>query len=525
MRIVSSFALFCLPFLSGCSVNPLNLSSLPISSSIEIRNEQTHSWLATAGPMPVASMGLKGRVRDAFADGEVVGMTVSGGGMRASAFTLGILEELEEIQTPNRGEDSKIAANALERVDFISSISGGSWTIAAFLANRFDDPGGTLKSKHDAIIKAFAKTKAFKVRCFANGLVNEVTNRKTFGEIYSGKNAANLPQVFFGSSLYPSQSPFVFTQSYLQHYRIRKLGDNCAPDRVTITDHALENVQIGYAASASGTVPSFTSAFGITDLCDDRQFSFCNRKKAKKSANYVQIVDGGVYDNLGYKTAFEHLLTLRDASNGTLPPATMIMIDAGTDEPLQSVRRSKRNASNTVGYAFASSFPNQDATYTRLAGLQFRALGVSKGNTVLLDFDSVAGFDPAEFPNALDDLPELADYAARGVRCLANDPKKGSAPNKLKAPKEMPLVETSLALLKSRGPDCVRMNFARAGYLHKTSYKYDEYAFILRYQLGKLAVRMNRQKLDAALDRSASEALPETVKPQPTDLAASRDGP
>lgn len=283
---------------------------------------------------------------------------------------------------------------------------------------------------------------------------------------------------------------------------MRILGDACEPERLTVTDHAIDSVPIGYAASASGTVPGFTSTFGVTDLCKGTQYSFCNFDKSRKSRDYVQIVDGGVYDNLGYKTAFEHLMMLREAARGRLPPATMIMIDSGTDEPYQSVRPSERNYSNPLGYAFASSFANQDATYTRLSELQFRSLGVRRKNTVLLDFDSLAGFDPEVYPHALDGLPELVDYAARGVRCLADDPKKGRAPNSLKRPDVLPEVAKSLAVLKTRGGDCLRMNFVRAGYLHKTTYKYDEYAFLLRYQLGKLAVRMNASKLIAALDRS-----------------------
>lgn len=98
MRLASMLALALMPVVSACGVNPLNLSSLPVSSSVAVRSEATHNWLRTAGSEPVASLGLKVPVRDALVDGEVVGLTVSGCGIRASAFTLRILEELEELQ-------------------------------------------------------------------------------------------------------------------------------------------------------------------------------------------------------------------------------------------------------------------------------------------------------------------------------------------------------------------------------------------------------------------------------------------
>ena len=496
----SALLLMSASLLAGCGVNPFNLSSLPGAPKVEVRNEATHAFLKTSGPGQVDSLGLNMDLRDAAADGEVVGLAVSGGGMRASAFTLGVLEGLEELQL---GADSR---NVLDRVDFISAISGGSWAVAAYLADRADKPGGSLKANHSKIVQRFAETETIKVSCWANGMIGSVTLEKTFNDIYSGDNGATLPQVFFGSSLYPSQSPFVFTADFLRHYEVSELGDYCVPNRLKLPpepegDFGLGQVPIGYAASASGTVPAFTSAFARTRLCEGNRYSFCNTKKARKSADTIQLVDGGVYDNLGYKVAFERLMSLR-RQKGKLPPATMVLIDSGTEELDQTVRYSRRNNSNLLGYAAATSFSNQDATYARLARTQFEAVGLRPENVVLIDFGSLAGFDPQEHPDALDGLALLADFAARGVRCTGDDGQPVKAPNRLERPVEVPAVEDSLNTLREKGEDCLRMNFVRAGYLHKTTYKYDEYAFALRYQLGKFAVRVHRSKLAAALART-----------------------
>ncbi|MBI9082214.1 MAG: patatin-like phospholipase family protein [Desulfobacterales bacterium] len=63
---------------------------------------------------------------------DLVGLALSGGGMRANAFHLGILSGLYETPIPGSNEKNK---NLLDRVDYISSVSGGTWALAAYLFN------------------------------------------------------------------------------------------------------------------------------------------------------------------------------------------------------------------------------------------------------------------------------------------------------------------------------------------------------------------------------------------------------
>ena len=57
-------------------------------------------------------------------DGVVLALSVAGGGTRASAFTLGVLDELEELGIINRNDGQ---TSVLQAVDFISANSGGAW--------------------------------------------------------------------------------------------------------------------------------------------------------------------------------------------------------------------------------------------------------------------------------------------------------------------------------------------------------------------------------------------------------------
>jgi len=63
---------------------------------------------------------------------KVIGLGLSGGGIRSAAFQLGILSGLHDQQLADK--------NMLDRIDYISSVSGGSWANGAYWAwQRSDD--------------------------------------------------------------------------------------------------------------------------------------------------------------------------------------------------------------------------------------------------------------------------------------------------------------------------------------------------------------------------------------------------
>lgn len=69
------------------------------------------------------SLGLE---ESAVSGDTIVGLSFSGGGTRAAAFSFGVLSELERI--PVRGAQGPM----LDRVEFISGVSGGSVTAAYY---------------------------------------------------------------------------------------------------------------------------------------------------------------------------------------------------------------------------------------------------------------------------------------------------------------------------------------------------------------------------------------------------------
>lgn len=263
----------------------------------------------------------------------------------------------------------------------------------------------------------------------------------------------------------------------------------------------MTRLPIGYAATASSAAPGYTSAFAETELCDEFPLpSFCFGGKRRRDT--LQILDGGLYDNIGYKTALEFAFAQAPRIKGG--PATVIMIDSADGEEFQTMPKSGRDDGHLAGLALASSFPNQNATFDRLRNEAFASAGFDA--RILLDFSSAAGFDPAKHGTMLSDLPELAYYAANDVGCWTNDNSWRDGVRKLKRPPSLGSPEENLSRLLAKGRDCVSMNFARAGYLYKTTFKYDQYRFRINYQLGRLIVRMKRADIEAAVFPSIRRA-------------------
>lgn len=218
--LIRSSSLAGVILISGCSPN---LYSLPIYTTTDIHNEPAMRFLKKRGPPSLGGAGPGLAVKDPFADGRVLAITASGGGMRAAAFTLGVMAELDEISQSGQ------SGSALEEIDLVSSVSGGSWAAASMLALRMHDRDIRLGQAFPAIESDYAKISNAKVRHWADGFIPAITKNATFADAYPTNAARPLPFVYFNASLYPSHSPFVFTPAYLEHYKVNVLGDPASP--------------------------------------------------------------------------------------------------------------------------------------------------------------------------------------------------------------------------------------------------------------------------------------------------------
>lgn len=476
--------------LTSGACSALGIKSVPLSMSTTVQNSAAIDFLRDA-PSVSAKLSSDLSTRDMAADGKIVGLSASGGGARATAYTLGVLAELQELTTSN-------GSNVLDQIDFISSNSGGSWAVAAYLSDRASQQARPyrLRDRAPVISERFFAATSGPVRCWSTAM-RSVTDGQTFGSIYSHDRQEALPAAYFNASLLPAHAPFVFTQAFIDYYEVRQFGA-CAsgPEQFG----SLANVPIGYAAAASGTVPGFYYAYAETDICTGKAHaaSFCEQSLNSGRRNYLRIADGGLYDNIGYKTAFE---VLRNAA-ATAPNSrrAMLLINSSTSTDYKTIPPGERADKFLVTTAKNGLFAVQDSTFERLYRPMFEELGV--GDPVLLDFYSSAKFTEADAEqitggDRIDSLDTLAFYAAQKVKCFVNGQLQELA--RMPAPGHIPPAARSLEHLRKAGGDCLSENFYRAGTLNKTTYRFDRFQYAVMYELGRLSVRKNRAKILAAV--------------------------
>ncbi|WP_276134346.1 patatin-like phospholipase family protein [Polluticoccus soli] len=251
-------------------------------------------------------------------DQRKIGLSLSGGGYRASAFHLGTLNKLDEM-------------GILDKVDVMSTISGGSITGAAWCLHEGDYKSfhAEMKKKLEtknvisfvfrskvfigtaALIIAFLSAAvALSFTSYAPALflvlgalvfilmrhqyriypVSKVIEKAYDKFFFNGKTLSQLckdkPVIAIGSSNLETGRPFTFSQ--------RKMADSgysTKPQYETPVRFKNENFPVARAVMASSCVPFAFSPIQI-DQC-----YFENPEDAKRARPV--LVDGGVYDNQG----------------------------------------------------------------------------------------------------------------------------------------------------------------------------------------------------------------------------------
>lgn len=471
--------------LAGCA--QLGLKSLPWPTSSLVHDAEAVRFLRET-PALDGRLGAGLQTRDMHADGRLVGLSFSGGGARAAAFTLGVLTGIENLILAD-------GTPALDRVDFVSSNSGGSWGIAAYLVDRsaIGEADYDLDRRvPEVLLPRFAAMSRGRIPCWSRAMQDRLLGSATYRQVYAGQLGARLPVMLLNAALLPSHSPFVFNDAFLEHYRVARLG-SCgtleSPVNARIAD-----VPIAHAAAASGSVPGFYHAYAETQLCEPGRptgsATFCHGGPAH-ARSWLRLADGGLYDNIGYKTALEVMLANKDRP---VRSRAMILVNSNTSTDLETIKPSQRRRSFLATTASNGIFAVQDSSFERLHRPMFQSAGVQK--PVLLDFFSLAGFREDQ-KDMLVGLEELVHYAAYNVGCYDGD--RFIRPARERTP-ESPDLEKSLAHLKSKGGDCLSENFYRTGTLNKTTYRADPTLFTILWQLGKLSVKLNQADLKAALD-------------------------
>jgi NTE family protein len=250
-----------------------------------------------------------------------VALALSGGGVRAAALSWGVMRELARLSVP--AEDGS-ASTLLREVDYVSSVSGGSFAAAYWALHRDDEralarfPDLVLYPNHETRLawRAFANPANWLRLPFTAFDRTDVAARYYSDRLFGGHAYGALgarPRLVVNASDLVTGSRFEFSDEFF----------GCL-------GAALSDYPIGYAVAASSAYPVGFAAvtlrnFGApVDGClttSDRaalQSAHLNPEAWLRATRkqrflltervpFVHLVDGGITDNLGLQGIVERL--------------------------------------------------------------------------------------------------------------------------------------------------------------------------------------------------------------------------
>ena len=330
MNLFKCLALFCVPVvLAGCA-SAGKITNTPISEPLPTNRQQI-------------TTGAKGqRSDDAFF---YIGM--SGGGTRAAAFSYGVLQELRDTTYTIRGKEHRL----LDEIDYISSVSGGSFTAAYYSLY-----GDRIFEDYETV---FLRQNVQKT------LVGSVFNPFNWlRSLFTGFNRTEYAidyydrMIFRGSTfndIYDRDGPYLAINS-------TDLGIGArfsfTQEQFNLLCSDVGSFKVARAVAASSAVPVAFAPVTIRnyDTCDDKipawidsgqEYAKENPRLGalidsyesyldKKDRPYIHLVDGGITDNLGVRSLYDGVELMGGArkvarSTNHMPKyIVMIIVNAAT---------------------------------------------------------------------------------------------------------------------------------------------------------------------------------------------------
>jgi NTE family protein len=287
----------------------LDLFASPRVGSLPNRLILRSARLAAACPIPHALRRPTARALPTNGDDLVVGLAFSGGGTRAAAFSYGVLSELDRTEAGPAGRNGPL----LDRIDFVSGVSGGAVTAAYFglrgraalsdFRERF-----LLRNAEESLRTPFNPVSV--IRAYEGG-VNDAQQFPRWldenlfhGATFKELDAPDRPHVLINASDVYNRTPFVFNEttfkaicSDLNSYPIADAVAASAAMPVVFAPIVLTS----YANRCRAKIPNW-----ITEVQGNPSAPLLLRDPANAIARYrdgsvpyIKLLDGGLVDNYG----------------------------------------------------------------------------------------------------------------------------------------------------------------------------------------------------------------------------------
>ena len=242
-------------------------------------------------------------------DDMVVALSFSGGGMRAAAFSYGVLEGFDQTRVPARAG----AASLLDRLDFLSGVSGGSILAAYYglkgraamadFRQRFLDVNAEESLQTNLSLGNIARG--------LNGGVNDATrfpvwldahlyNQATFKDLLR----RSRPRVWINAADIFNRTTFIFAPvtfsalcSDLASYPISLAVAGSAAVPVVFAPIVVQN----FHGTCSTPLPAWVARVHNDPNAAPLIKSYADALERYRSGaiNYVKLLDGGLVDNFG----------------------------------------------------------------------------------------------------------------------------------------------------------------------------------------------------------------------------------
>jgi NTE family protein len=249
--------------------------------------------------------------RASVGDGEdlFVGLAFSGGGMRAAAFSYGVLSEFDRTQVGPK----KAATRLIDRVDFLSGVSGGAVTAAYFgLKGRagLSDFRERFLMRNAEESLSTSVTPMSVVRAYEGGINDAQHFPRWLDEnLFHGATFRELgpehrPRVWINASDIYNRTPFVFSNetfgaicSDLASYPIASAVAASAAMPVIFAPVVLQTFSDGCTAKIPDWIERARNDAATSPML--KGFADAITRYRDGSEPFIKLLDGGLVDNYG----------------------------------------------------------------------------------------------------------------------------------------------------------------------------------------------------------------------------------
>lgn len=238
-------------------------------------------------------------------------LTFSGGGTRAAAFTLGVLEKLANTKIVVDGEPRRL----LDEVDVITAVSGGSFTAAYYglfgdrVFTEFPERFLYRNMQDDMIAAILSPSRLVKMasaRFNRTDAVAEYLDRTLFeGRTFEDLSAdGRRPYVILNSMDLNTGATFSFTQMQFDYLCSDLFSYPVARAVMASASVFAPIVLRNYPGHCPGRSPAWVARALAERNTEDRHFYAATALASYADARavpWVRLVDGGIVDNLGVR--------------------------------------------------------------------------------------------------------------------------------------------------------------------------------------------------------------------------------